>query len=423
MSILGKGVLRAGADGSRIANMSRMGTLRTYAPTTHTTGASGVGVGFTLHTTWAVDGEFDLVRPFWLNRSASSFTLDAVRIAPSAQLGNGYSPTDSGGSAIAMTQLTFNDAGAVQGFPSASGAATSVTVPAPTDTYYPSCIAADWVQISSLPRVDSADGKPLVMVRAYSAQQGNWSAGTTADMINGGAWETQNRGRVIRAYQKGTGDFTNAFVAPVNGPNATFACSGLQFYSRAAGATVMPVGDSLNQGHIIDGGQFYTPAHFASAALTRVGRPVTFLNAARSGGNSLQFFSHARTMFDLFKPDVVVISVWTPNDTRTRAAADLCFARAMAFADYVRRAGAVPILSTAVPYALGAADDLLRRTNNDLARASGLPLSDYDAAVSDGAIPGRTLAEYLAPTGAHLNADGYAACGAVLAPVIDQVLA
>ena len=411
-----------GISAKRAVSLSRMGIMRTQLPLSHK--GADLAAGYTLHTTWALDNEFDLIRVVWQNFKTSPFTIDAATIAPSAQIGTGFAPVDSAGAAVSMTSLTFNAAGALTDYPQASGAASSVTLPASADGYFPTVVASDWAQVSSLTRTDSADGRPLVMVRAYSAAGGNWAQGMTND-INGTPWETENRGRLIRTYIKGTGNFTGtgAFVAPMVGPSPYIGCTGIQTYSRAAGASIMALGDSLQQGHITDGGQFYAPGHYATALLTRVGRPVSFINSSRSGGSTLQFHTHGRAQFDLFKPDIVVIEVWTPNDTpRTLANGQLGFARAMAFAEYALRAGAKVILSTAVPFGLVTAEDNVRKAINDLARKSGLPVADYDAAVTDGATPARTLAPYA--SGNHLSTAGYARCGEVaLAPVIDRLLA
>ena len=417
MSILGKGVLRAGSKG---ANLARMGTLRTHLPQGHKFADSGPG--FTFHSTWALEGEWDLIRLVWQNFRVTTWAVDGASIAPSARLGNGYDPTDAAGNAVAFTPLTFNAEGAFSDFPPASGATTSFTVPASADGYYPATVASDWLAKSSLPRLDIADGKQLVMGRVYSSGQMNLGQTRSPD-ITDGTWDAESGGRIIKSFHKAGNLLTSGFTAPT-GPSHWLAYTGVQTYTRARGATVMGVGDSMQQGHSVDGSQHYAPGHYATALLTTPSRPVSFINAARSGGTSAQFHQHARTYFDLFKPEVVVISVWTPNDTRDQASADLCYARAMALANIATRAGAVPVLSTALPFDLNAGDDALRKSNNARARASGLLVADYTAVAGDGATPERVLPAYRAASGSHLNPAGYGEVGRrALAPVIDQALA
>jgi len=150
------------------------------------------------------------------------------------------------------------------------------------------------------------------------------------------------------------------------------------------------------------------------------------VNAAQSGFTSDAYAARGRDAIDKFLPEVVTISVWSPNDPKTQADADAAFSRALALAEYARSKGAVPILTTAVPFQLPASTDAYRVGINNRARrmaADGtILLADFDAAVADPTDATLPRPEYRAASGAHLSAAGYRRCGEALERVLARLI-
>jgi lysophospholipase L1-like esterase len=392
--------------------------IRSQAPLARPT--DSLSANFTFHVTWALECEFDLVRLVYGNTTATPYTLTAAAVAPSAKVNNGFDPVTADDAPVTWTTMPTNAAGADGLAPSPSGGATSLTVPASPATDQAIFAFTDWLRLSSLPRADGGDGRPLLMTRSHFA-----ATGARRSMPSADAWPTENRGRILRAFYKAGGNFTTAgFTSPV--ANDSFIVpSAVQYYARSLGGTVVAVGDSLTQGTGLNSNDLYSWGHYATAQISTPTRPVAFINGGWHGQTSTQFLQNARTYIDVFRADVIAISVWTPNDPRTMAAANSAWQNVMEVAAYAQSKGCLPVLATAVPYNLSVADDAIRNTINARARAIGaagaMLVADLDVAVSDGATPAKVPPPLLA-SGAHLTPAGYAQMGAAAAPVIARAL-
>lgn len=398
----------------------RLGLLRTqvpYAVGTLTTTAN------TFHTTFGLDGDFDMVRVLWHNDQSTTPTITAASVAVSAELGDGHNPINEDGSAGVFTPLTFNAAGSLSLLPPPAGDVRTLTMPTAADANVPVFAASDWLPLRSLRRRDVPGARPLLMVRQFAAAgfrlaRAN-NSGFPAD------WAAASKGReIVNFYQSGN-VVQAAFSAP-NGPGPWLAATGVQFYSRARGATVLCTGDSLMQGHALQSTEFYSPVHYATARMSTLALPITLLNGGWSGSSSPNYMANARKHIDLFQPDVLVLTAWTPNDTRDAATLEQSWARLLATVHYAISKGVIPIISTAVPFDLSEASDVLRRTANDRARSMGAAgavlVADFDRAVSTGLTPARSRTGLHASSGSHLSPAGYEACGEALVPVLRKAL-
>jgi lysophospholipase L1-like esterase len=398
--------------------LSRPGLIRSQAP--YLRGSGSTSSNHTFHTTWAVECDFDLVRLVYHTDQLAGWTVNAAAVAPSAKLNNGYDPVTSADAAVPWTAVTFHAAGADGLAPSPAGAATQLDIPASAATTLNTFVFTDWVRCSSLDRVDAgSDGRPLLMVRSFGSAAGRRASPSMA------AWNTEDEGRALRAFYKSGGDYTTSgFTSPTEDNSFVSPCA-VQYYGRRRGATVVSAGDSLTQGTADHERNPYSWGHYATAALSSRDRPVAFVNGGWHGSTSAEFLANARNYVDVFRADILTLSVWTPNDTRTQAAADIAWQNVMEVAHYAISKGAIPVLATAIPYGLSLADDTVRKAINDRARAmaatGAVLLADLDAAVTDGASPARVNA-ILRASGSHLTPTGYRAMAAAAMPVIARAL-
>lgn len=391
--------------------------IRSQAPLLRGTGSTAAN--YTFHVTWALECEFDLVRLVYHNNTASPWTVNNAAVAPSAKYNNGFDPVTAADAPVSWTALTFGAAGADGLAPSPSGAATQLDIPASPSTARNVFAFTDWLRLSSLPRADVGDGRPLLMTRTYGI-----NAGLRAFPSNA-AWPTENEGRILRAFYKSGGNYTTSgFTTPTADDSFTTPC-GIQYYGRRRGATVLSVGDSLTQGTADADRNPYSWGHYATARLSTRDRPVSFVNGGWHGQTSASYLENARTHLEVFRADILTMPTWSPNDTRTQAAADIAWQNIMEVAAYALSRGCVPILATAIPYGLNLADDNLRKGMNDRARAmagaGAMLVADLDAAVTNGGSPAAVPPGLLA-SGAHLTPAGYRQCGVGAAPVIGRAL-
>jgi lysophospholipase L1-like esterase len=408
--------------GAKFQNTARLGLIRGTMP--HRRQLAAATANITFSTAWALESEFDLVRLVYQNNQATAYTITAATIAPSATINNGYDPVDAAGAAVAFTPVTFNDLGAYSGLsPSAAGSATSLAMPTTADANVPAYGVSDWMRIASMPRTDATDGRRVLMARTVAAADISRVERLTQAIMT--AFRPYEAGRILRAFYKSGGDFTaSGFTSPVE--DGYLQPVAIQYYTRKRGATVLVIGDSLTQGQDVDSTEHFAWGHFASADLTTQNLPISFVNGGRAGSTSLFYYQTGMQNIALFRPEVATINVWTPNDSRNAVAADLAFARALDIAAYTHTMGGVPVFVTAVPFDLSTADDTLRRTINDRARAAAaagnLLLIDADLAVTDKMTPARALPAYHAASGSHLSIAGYQAISAIAKPVLERAL-
>lgn len=234
--------------------------------------------GRTYHTVLEAPGHFDYVRVAILNNSTSLRPgVDALSFATSASKAvTELIPKLADGSDGAWVTGTFDSLGADSNPGLTAGSAQTLAtgiVPLGT-TVSGSSVEnfcwSDWAQVSSLDRVDVVGGRPLLMVRIYSAaEQLNLVGAPTTPTVG---WNTYPGGRFANVpywlgYQK-SGNFAGAGLqgTVLTGWTAQGTIYAVQFLSRQQGMTVYVTGDSISQGAA--GGTTYQAISAASCTGT-----------------------------------------------------------------------------------------------------------------------------------------------------------
>lgn len=400
---------------------ARLKNLRSWRPFAKSSFSAVSAVQRTFSTVWPVPGGFDLVRLAYVNdATGSTWALDKAAVAPSAQLTNGYTPLDSGGSSVSFTAVTFNNAGADGLSPSPSGSTATVTVPVAPSVEQYGWAYSDWMRVASLDRSDGGT-HPLLMARTVISTASR--IGQNISDLAG--WATEGLSfNEFQCYYK-SGDFVttpSGFTSPTTG-GGFMVPHALQWYSRALGGTVMAIGDSITEGSAtasLNAGFGF----IACEALSTAAKPVVFWNGGFRSQTSAGWYERGKAQIDVVRPEVVIIAPWTPNDPSTQADGNLAFSRAMDLAYYSMTKGAVPILWTPIPANLAATPDGYRANIASRVRAlSGAWLvADFETAISTGATPNRIQAQYDSGDGVHPNNAGHAAMAAVLEPLLARAL-
>ena len=375
----------------------------------------------TTHETLALPAEFEWVRFWYANDTATPITLTKAAWSPSADKASAV-PRDSAGAALGFQAVTFNAGGADSLPGSTSGSTATITIPVGTSAN-PNPICSDWMQGASLPRRDGGT-LPLLMHRAHYA--GAYRCLVSGTNIDLNAFEAQSQG-LTWTILDGGGDQTTS-ATPSFGTTPRGILYGVEFLTAKPVLTVMGIGDSLMGGQGSTSG-FTAYGMLACAAVSTPARPVSFVNSGWSGQTTLQFFERGRAEIARFQPPVAVIAPWSPNDAYTSAPAVAAgVGRGIALAQAVRAYGGVPVFVTPMPTAriADAAAESYRTSVAARMRAlagEGWLVADLDRVLTDGAGLGRLRAGFDSGDGTHLNDAGYAACGTELARALRQAVA
>ncbi len=211
------------------------------------------------------------------------------------------------------------------------------------------------------------------------------------------------------------------FLAPV----------AVQYRTRAAGLTVMCVGDSITRGRD-------SRSHYAAwglrlmAALSRPDRPVAFVNAGHDGAPAARFHRAARALLPVVRPDVLVIAPLSPNDhfggEQARPPWQHGFALALDMAHDAVALGCLPVLTTPLPWrSMSSESEAARQAVIAELRglaAQGVPVWDFAGAMVEAGTPPR-LRDDLSLDGIHPNDRGHAAMARVadagLSPILREM--
>jgi hypothetical protein len=402
-------------------------TLRSWHPKANENGAAPAAIN-TFSTQWGLESGFDMVRLVYNSPSATGYTIVKAAVYPSSAIGDGFSPLNAAGAAdyTMGVPITFNNLGAdvapedqaVFG----TGAA-SLAVPGNagslnrTPFYY-----SDWAMVSSL---DLTDGSalPLLITRHLTDAAGTYQ---TVVMPLPTAWNAVAQGRVMTSFF-GSGDRVGSTMAGGSGISQDVTPIGIQFVTRTPGFSVLLVGDSLTEG-AGSSTKVHSWGYLSALALSTPTRPISVWNQGWQGQQSADFWVNGIVAFKACKPDVVTIAVWTPNDGLSQAGADISWAHCMAFANFVMKNGAVPVLMGPCPWSgistgPQEAARLSARTRMLQAQADGFFVLDWEAALGTGASPNRIQPALLAVDGQHPNDAGNSAMdSAVFRPVLAAIL-
>ena len=418
-------LLPPGLTAARLQNTARLGLMRSRRVLSGW-GMASLAAASTSHSTWALEGDFDLVRLVFENDTASPYTIDFASVAAvsTENFAGGLIPLQADGVTKAtLVPATFNNAGAAGFPPSPTGSTRGVTVPA-IGSASTAFAVSDWLRVPSVAPLAGGSLR-LLAVRSYSAGA---VRALKLDSVMADLNPTLAQGRIVSAYHQASNNRVDYLFALT--PSGILGYSGataVQYYTRARGATVYAVGDSLTMGTTSSGGA-NGYGHQACVAISAPGSlPVSFVNGGWSGQTAAGFYARGRLELDLFRPEIAIIETSSPNGgPTTQAAFDLMFSQALDLAHYAITLGIVPILKTAVPFVYGTAADNLRKAINARVRAlgasGGVLVLDADVAVTDGATPARSLPQYLGSDSEHLNDAGHAAIAQQLVPVLSRAL-
>jgi hypothetical protein len=378
---------------------------------------------------WELESDYDMVRLVYFNTTAASWAIPIAKVSPSSMIGDGHSPANAAGAAdFTMFQpITFNNAGlnvAPQDQALWGTGTTTFTIPAnagPANRMQ--FWFSDWTRVSSLARTDGGT-YPLLMVRQtddatstfhYVAfTRTTWNAAVPTRQIN--PWLVAGDKVTAPSVMTGAAQFNQLPIA------------GIQYMTRRPGFSVLAVGESWTQG-VNSSTNFDSFGLLSVLNLSTPDRPISFWNQGWSGQLASDFWANGIAAFKASLPDVVLINGWSPNGGLTQAVADDFWSRAMDFAHYAMKAGAVPVLWAGLPwYAITGPQETIRV--NQLARlqdakSHGFAVLDFESLMGTGASPNAikpALLSLSVPQG-HPNDAGYALMdSAVFRPVLANIL-
>lgn len=318
-----------------------------------------------------------------------------------------------------------------------SGSSTP-TVSAATSSTQPTVLRSDWIPLKSVPRIDSGETLPLLLLRfGYN----NATAGTASYIATGATGidrTTANMGRVIQAYfvTDATGVYTTAPQSntPSSGFNDAMATIGVEFMLTARSQSVWFIGDSTVGGNTIPSDKFTTWGWQACALLKDTygitASPANYGYASQAA--AVYWDKTAKPYLASHKPQCAVYQVIGHNDytgcttaALTRVATQRCFGKAMEFLTICRENGILPVLCTSFSsgnITTGVADAERLALNTQI-KAMGVPVIDMAALLDDTAqSPQRIKAAYNNGDDIHPSIAGIAAQGVLAASVLAPLL-
>ena len=381
--------------------------------------------GRTLATLIHLDAEPTWIRLLHVNDGPAAWTIDAAAIAPTAALGDGVVPVGAGGrpDLSAWRSVTYAAAGRESDPGGRSDGPRSMTVPGNDgDPGCPVQVLSDWMPVQAVPRRDGGFGF-LLLVRTFA--QGGIRYAASRGRPHG-AIGRLHRGFWAEGHQAGATPEEGSDKAFVPDDTA-FACHGVQWMSPTHGATVLGIGDSIMNSSCTTG-ELSGYGIRACTMISTPRRPVSYVNEGFPGRNSLGFCASGAWALRTFRPQVALLQAWTPNEDWTVPQADVAFGRAMAVVDLARQQGCVPVLTTAAPtFHDNLEAEAGRQASNDrvrqVAASQGLPLLDLDGLWGTGSMPNAYRLRFDAGDRFHPNDRACATAAAVLAPMLERLLA
>jgi hypothetical protein len=370
------------ADGFRLRSVVRPPRATLTVGLSYQGSIVGRFGGATKSTLATIIGDPLLLRFVFSNGPGDPWNVKAYW-APTAQVGNGWSPYRADGRPDPglFAPVTFNGGGADLPPDATPGGDAVVGTIAPNMPAY----FSDWMAATGLlARTDATDAMKLVLVRTQSVGGPSFGYGTTAGLHP----ESAHVGGASAHFSSDRGIDELADTGFV--PNPYSHLVAVQIHSRTPGYSVLYAGSSILAGTTTEplGRQGFP--RIACRTMTLGGIPFAALRANVDGiPNTPVVAASALAKIGAYRPDFVLIQVANRNDRIDAATQDVVWRHAMEMAEATQGAGGMPILVTATPWPVDAAKDAIRHINNDRARASGLTLFDYDALLTDGASPAR----------------------------------
>jgi lysophospholipase L1-like esterase len=377
--------------------------------------ASSAG-SYTWHQTFTVEAQANRFRFLMLNTGAAPMPVNAASVAMSDKLGTGaqqYTPSTG-----LWRELTWD------------GGALTTTIPVGT-TYEPGQKWSDWINISTIARVDGGT-LPVVMVRAniptaspLSAAFYSYTPWATPSGFNNGRFLYVFRGTGNQSRPDNAGSFTGTPF-----PNPLFM--GFEAQVSKPAFTFLAQGDSITEGAVENGvGNFGNGWIWQAISALRNANPdiaIGIHNAGSSSSDTASFLVRSKGIIAAgHNFDAVIYSPFSPNDTAPSVANNNLMLQ--------RLAGGLGVLGAKTDKQIiwtpsvnntenwDATTDGYRLALRDklLSYAPGLKVIDMESALSNGATPSR-FATGKTIDGTHPSEVGAAAMVVPALPVMQAVL-
>jgi len=376
--------------------------------------------GLTFSSLYNLEAPPDWIRLVYRNDIRDDETIDGAVIAPTAMMGDGFTPCNADGKPdpSLWKRVTFSggDAGTP---PHEPGRRASETTEIRGDASWgkdpgPSTFS-DWIPFQPLSRNDGGKGA-LLLVRTFS--QGLFRNQFARYQKIGG----DGVGRLYAGFAS-SGDGTKAPWLFSAQPSEIPAALAIQYRSAVPGASVVFAGDSI----------LAPPYSFgiglrACALASTPQLPISFINQAKLGAKTVEYVLSASRELEWSRPQILVLQPWSTNDTdapdMTDAKLDAALDLSMKLVSLAIKNQCAPILVTQPPEAPYPAVEPFRQRSNAYVRgmaSKGLTVFDLDKLWSDGAVP-PTFRKGYSQDQVHGNDTACAAAAEALAPIIRGLL-
>lgn len=374
--------------------------------------------GLTFSSLYNLETPPDWVRLVYRNDIRDDETIDGAVIAPTAMMGDGFTPFNMDGkpdmSLWKRVSFSGEDADTRPREKGRQGEETAwITGDASWGRNPGRSTFSNWIPIQALDRKDGGKGS-LLLVRTFSQGQFR-NQFARYQKIGGG-----EIGRVYAGFAS-PGDATRAPWSFTGTASETPAAYAIQYRSAAAGASVMFAGDSI-----------LAPPYEVSIGLrscilaSTPQLPVSFINQARLGAKTVEYVTAARREMEWSRPQILVLQPWSTNDTDiTDARLGETLELSMKLASFALQNECAPILVTQPPQPPFPVLEPFRQRSNAFVREAasrGFTLFDLDKVWSSQDTPG-TFRKGYSRDQIHGNDVACAAAAEALSPIIRGLLA
>jgi hypothetical protein len=345
------------------------------------------------------------------DQTGATVPIGGVWVAPtaSATVAKPYVPNglDISGVAPNGTPATFNNGGSFTPMPynNVAGGPTTFTIPAAATgessgtgtSFSPALIATDPIDIMPVKRTDGGNGAPVLV--AVQSTSGNTLRTQTLSNHNGAG--------SISVGSPSAANYTNgcwsqtSLTAPSLSTSAGFgflsAIYGIECWTDQPVRTVLFAGDSVGSGFGVADTRCWSAAAWGIQYMRFAGELVALYNVSIASTPEWDYMHNALAIGAIAPVHAFIYQSWSRNawisgSAWTAAIAFLEYQKAQAIANYfeVQRIPTIP--TTGAPCAVGSgvsgASDLSSRVAvNNMVRASGHPVWDFDALWTNGASP------------------------------------
>jgi hypothetical protein len=374
--------------------------------------------GLTFSSLYNLESSPSWIRLVYRNDVRSDETIDGAVIAPTAMVGDGFTPVNADGNpdASLWKRVTFaSDGNDSQPYVVKSGASEIISIAgdASWGKNPPSSTFSDWIPFTPLARRDGGKGN-LLLVRTFS--RGLFRNQFVRYQKVGG----EEIGRVYAGFAA-PGDGTRAPWVFNGQPSEIPAALAVQYQSQVSGASVLVTGDSI----------LAPPYEFgigirACALASTPKFPVSFINCAKLGAASSEYVPAARRALEWSRPQILVLQPWSSNESVINdATTDAQFALSMSLVSSALKNQCAPILVTEPPQPTFPQFELYRQLSNARTReaaSKGLRLLDLDKLWANEAAPTKWRAGYTRDQ-LHCTPVACNVAAVALARIIQDILA